>query len=156
MLAVGAMAVPAHGGKGGLACIPPRPPWWRYLPSIQARSDGKVSAVLSSSEVFSVSEKWRRKMDSLISMAARLHVLKLEEAQTEQRVELGLESPKALLGIRAERAELLYKMKAQVELEPNQAVRAYIKCLIGQFGRGAKPNVSLQGAERMDTTPTGN
>ncbi len=131
MLLVGLLAVPAHGGT--LQCIPPKPPWWRYLPSLQARSDGRIMATISLTEIMSVSEKWEAHMDGIISMAARLHSLHLAMVQEEQRVELGLDSPTRLLEMRQEAAEILYKLKSRVEIEPDKSLRAYMRCLLTQF-----------------------
>ncbi len=137
------VAVPARGAKGQkadpagasctLECVPPRPPWWRYLPSIQARSDGRITATISLSEIMSVKEKWEAHMQGAIAMAARLHTLHLTMLEMEQRVELGLESPRQLIQMREEARELLYKLRALAKVEPEGPMRAYLRCLVRQY-----------------------
>ena len=72
-------------------------------------------------------------MSDIIAMAARLHSLHLAMVQEEQRVELGLDSPTRLIEMRQEAAEILYKLKSRVEIEPDRALRAYMRCLLTQF-----------------------
>ena len=99
-----------------------------------------------------VSEKWEAHMDGIISMAARLHSLHLAILEVEQRVELGLDSPSKLIEMRQEASEILYKLKSRVEIEPDKALRAYMKCLLTQFDeKFSRPQA--QGEEAQHVSP---